>query len=226
MKRTPSGLVELATLLLLTSSWLGAAPAHALTAGVSGASAEESDGPLVIIPTVNTSPSQPAWAVLFPATQGNYPGGNEEFSVFVVDSSTTSKENMTIYNMTLTAPFGSNSAIGLPTLMTPGQSVLSTIYLQIPADFTGENFTANLVANIAIANSTGITPGRLTGSALVYMLALPGTTGQTTSGVLTSGTSGGGVSSSLFYAGVGVPSVVAILLALVLVIRGRPKPAT
>jgi hypothetical protein len=211
-------------LMLLTFSCLGAAPAHARIGGNNGAVADESEGPLVIIPTVNTSPYEPAWAVVFPAAQGNYPGGNELFSIFVVDSS-TAQQNLTIDNMTLTAPFGTNSAIGLPTILSPGQSVLATIYLPIPTNITEQSFTANLVVRIEISNVTGSAPATLTGSTIVYLLALPG---QTTSQSSTSqtGTSGAVVSATLFYIGLGVTSTIAIVLAAVLIMRGRPNRMT
>jgi hypothetical protein len=207
-------------LMLLTFSCLGAAPAHAWIGGKDGAIADESEGPLAIIPTVNTSPYEPAYAILYPAAQENYPGGNELFSIFVVDSTKTPNQNVTVYNMTLTAPFGSNSPIGFPTVLTPGQSLLTTVYLQIPTNITGPSFTATLVVNVGIWNGTGLAPSTLTGSTTVYLLAPPG---QTT---IQSGTSGAATSTIPLYIGLGVTSTIAIILAVVLVIRGRSSRTT
>src|SRR5271169_667786 len=66
--------------------------------------------------------SEPVWATINAAAQGNYPGGNELFTVFVVDSAQPPEGNVTIQNVTLTAPAlpsgqQTNSAIGLPAVL-------------------------------------------------------------------------------------------------------------
>jgi hypothetical protein len=185
-----------------------------------------------------TSPStpQPVWATLNAPGYGNYPGGNEQFTVFVVNSDSPPLGNVSLFNETLTAPalpspYNTGNAIGLPVQLATGQAILSTIYLEIPANFTQSNFTATVVINLQIANGTGFSSERLAESTTVVMLGLPGTitsASLTTSTVSSSQatTQSSGVSSGLFYAGVGVPSVVAIIL-LALLIRGmgRPQPS-
>lgn len=162
--------------------------------------------------------SAPIWATINAGAQGNYAGGDEVFTVFVVDSATNTYGTATIDSMTLTAPFGSNFGIGLPTTLNPGQSIESTIHLPIPANYTGKSFVANLVVNARLWNGTGYTSARLTGSAAVDVFVLA-SSGQTTETAAPSGT----VSTTLFAAGVAGPSIIAILLA-VLLVRARAGP--
>lgn len=178
------------------------------------------------------SPSGPQyiWATLNALGYGNYPGGNEEFTVFVVNTDSPPLGNITLVNETLTAPGlppASNTgyAIGLPVQLATGQGILSTVYLPIPPNFTQNNFTATVVINLAVANGTSFFSKQLTESTTVVMLSLPGTTtppSSTTYEVSTSRTTAqSGVPTNLFYAGVGVPSaLVVILLALLARARG------
>jgi len=188
--------------------------------------------------TAATSPSapQPVWATLNALGYGNYPGGNEQFTVFVVNTDSPPLGNVSLINETLAAPalppaYNTGYAIGLPVQLASGQAILSTINLEIPANFTQSNFTAAVVIDLQIANGTSFFSKQLTESTTVVMLSLPGTitpTSSTTSGVPSSQTTtqSSGVSSGLFYAGVGVLSVVVIiLLALLVRARGRPQPS-
>lgn len=166
-----------------------------------------------------TSPA-PIYATLNGQTQGNYPGGNEFFNIFVVDSSFDPPENETILNMTLTAPFQTNTGIGFPSTITPGESILSTIALEIPANFSARSFTASLVVYAELLSPTGPVSAKLSGSTLVDVFAAPGAA-TSTAHSSTSGT----VSTSVFAAGVAVPTIVAVLLLALLVRRGsKPKP--
>jgi hypothetical protein len=195
---------------------------------------------LAAVPALAAAPPsapQPVWATLNALGYGNYPGGNEQFTVFVVNTDSPPLGNVSLLNETLTAPAlppASNTgyAIGLPVQLATGQAILSTIYLPIPPNFAQSNFTATVVINLQIANGTGFFSTQLTESTTVVMLSLPSTvtpSSSTTSTVVSSPqttTQSGGVSSGLFYAGVGVPSVVAIiLLALLVGARGRPQPS-
>ena len=49
-------------------------------------------------------PAEPVWATLNAATHGNYPGGNETFDVFVINSDVPPNGNVTLFNETITAP--------------------------------------------------------------------------------------------------------------------------
>jgi hypothetical protein len=210
-----------AVLALLMLSSLVAVPVHAqASVACNGAVADEG---------MTCYPTNPVWATLIPAAQGNYPGGNEIFSVFVVNSAPSPNENFTIYNMTLSAPFGpggtstcstcSNYGIGLPATITPGQAFAGTIALQVPVNITQSSFTANLVINGGLWNGTANNAAKLTGMAAIYVLALPGQS-STDSNTSHSGT----VSTTLFGAGVAIPSIIAVvLLALVVQTRGRSK---
>jgi hypothetical protein len=211
VERRVSSLVEAAVLVLLVLSFLAAAPARAAT---------------------SPSAPQPVWATLNALGYGNYPGGNEQFTVFVVNTDSPPLGNVSLINETLTAPalpsaYNTGYGIGLPVQLATGQAILTTIYLEIPTNFAQSNFTATAVINLQIANGTGFFSKQLTESTTVVMLSLPGTpASSTTSGVSSSQatTQSGGVSPGLFYAGVGVPSVVAIiLLALLVRARGRPQ---
>lgn len=215
MEKRRSSLVGTAFLVLFALSFLAGVPAR-------GAEIQ--------------SPPQPVWATLNARGYGNYPGGNEQFTVFVVNSDSPPLGNVSLINETLTAPalpppYNTGSAIGLPVQLATGQAILSTIYLEIPTSFTQSNFTATLVINLQIANGTNFLSRQLIESTTVVMLSLPGTVTSATSteSVASSSqatTESSGVSSGLFYAGVGVPSVVAIiLLALLARGRGHPQPS-
>ncbi len=214
------GLAGAVVLVFLTLSSLAAAPANAVSVAPPFALA-----------------SEPVWATVNAAAKGNYPGGNEAFYIFVVDSSQVPNGNVTIQNMTLstTAWTGGNSnfGTGFPTTMTPGQSLLSTIYLPIPSDFSQNNFTANLVVNVILWNGTVNLPLKLTGSAQVFMLELPGHSGSQSGTTITStttvtgpgGSAGGTISTTLFAVGVAIPSIVVVLLLVLLArARGRRGP--
>jgi len=212
-----------AVLTLLVLSSLVAVSVHAqASVACNGAVADEG---------MTCYPTNPVWATLIPAAQGNYPGGNEIFSVFIVNSAPSLSENFTIYNMTLSAPFGpggssncsscSNYGIGLPATITPGQAFAGTIALQIPVNITQSSFTANLVVNGGLWNGTANNEARLTGMAPIYVLALPGQSGTTSN---SNPSQSGTVSTTLFGAGVAIPSIIAVvLLALVVQTRGRSK---
>ena len=171
---------------------------------------------------VSPSAPQPVWVTLNALGYGNYPGGNEEFTVFVVNSDSPPLGNVTLINETLTAsalpPNDTGSAIGLPVLLTTGQGLPSTIYLPIPSNFTQSSFTATVVVNLQVANGTSFFSEQLTKSTTVEMLSLPGTITPTLSSTTTTQSSGG-VSSGLFYAGVAIPSVIAIILIALLARR-------
>lgn len=173
---------------------------------------------------------EPVWATVNAAAQGNYPGGNEEFTVFVVNSGLPPDGNLTIQNMTLSTSAwsqgNSNYGIGLPTTLAPENAAGFTIFLQIPGDYTQSNFTANLAVDTQLWNGTVNVPIKLTGSVVVYMLAQSsqssGQSGRTT--ITVTGTQSGAASTTLLAAGVAIPSLVAvILLALLVQARGRSK---
>jgi hypothetical protein len=178
-------------------------------------------------------PGEPAWAALSATSQGNYPGGNEIFDVFVVNSDQPPDGNYTVFNETLTASAlpaccDTNTSIGFPLSLDPGQAILSTIQLEIPNNFTQSNFTADLVVNGALWNGTASINFKLVGTTEVYLysptpagtqLSTTSNTSQTTVTI----TRGVGVSSSLFAVGVGMLSTVVVIL-LVLLARGRGRP--
>src|SRR5579864_7991268 len=114
-------------LLLLAFSSLAAVAAHAQEGGYAPPT------PL------------PIWATFNASAQGNYPGGDEQFYAFVVNSAQSPGETEVIDNMTVTAPFFTNFGPGLPTTLLPGESALVTITLPIPKNFTQSQFSANLV---------------------------------------------------------------------------------
>jgi hypothetical protein len=228
-KRLPK--LTVATMLaLLVLSFLVAAPARA---AVNLQAVPPGAGEIIAPPYAVAS--EPVWATLNAVPQGNYPGGNEIFDVFVVNSDHPPDGNVTLVNETLTAPalpstFQTNNAIGLPVQLSPGQAIVNTIALEIPSDFSQNNFTANLAAFVQLNNGTSYINLKLTGSLVVYLLGLPGSGSQTTttsaSPSTQTTTQGGTVSTSLFAAGVAIPSIVVIIL-LALLVRGRggPKPA-
>ena len=213
-------------LMLLMSSFLVAAPVRA---------AGPPPGVGEIIAPPYAVPAESVWATVNAVPQGNYPGGNLEFDVFVVNSDQPPDGNVTLFNETLTAsalPPGSqtNTGIGLPVSLAPGQAILSTIYLEIPNNFTQSNFTANLVADVSLWNGTANIPLKLTGSAQVFLLGLPVTGTQTTtsstsrsSQTAQTTTQSGTVSTTLFAAGVAIPSIVVVIL-LIFLVRGRGRP--
>jgi hypothetical protein len=162
----------------------------------------------------------PVWVTLNASASGNYPGGNELFTVFVVNTQ-LKPINETVQNMTLRAPFGSNFGPGLPATVSPGLSLLVTIYLQIPANFSKPSFTADLVAYVTVLNGTATTL-KVTGSAAVNVFSL---TSQTTSSETAPPPTGqsGSISTTLFAAGIAVPSLIVVVL-VVLLIRARAGP--
>src|SRR5271169_4212460 len=142
-KRLPK-LMGATMLMLLMLSFLGATPALAACSNRAG----ECLAPPYAVP------AEPVWATLNAVTQGNYPGGNETFNVFVINSDVPPNGNVTVFNETITAsalPPGLNrsTATGLPVLLSPGQAITSKISLQIPSDFKLSNFTANLVVHVS-----------------------------------------------------------------------------
>jgi hypothetical protein len=222
-KRFPK-LVSAASLALLMLSFLVATPAH-------GVNPPPGAGEIIAPPYA--VPAESVWATLNAVPQGNYPGGNLKFLVFVVNSDKPPNGNVTLLNETLTAPalpptFQTNNGIGLPIELSPGQAIENTIYLSIPSNFTQSNFTANLVANAALFNGTTNIFLKLTGTTQVFLLGLPGTGTQTTSSTSqstqTSTTQSGTVSTTLFAAGIAIPSIVVVILLILLVRRGgSPK---
>jgi hypothetical protein len=220
-KRLPR-LMGATMLMLLMLSFLAATPARAVCPPNAGE----------CIPPPYAVPAEPVWATLNAATQGNYPGGNEVFDVFVINTGWPAEGNVTLINETLTAPtlppaFQTNNAKGLPVELSPGQAIQSTIALQIPSNFTQSNFTASLVANAVLFNGTTNISLRLTGTSIVYILGLPILTTQTTTSSASQSTQpaaqSGTVSTGLFAAGVAAPSIVAVIL-LVRLFQGRGRP--
>ncbi len=165
-------------------------------------------------PSVNGH--QPIWMTITASAQGNYPGGTEQFAVFVVNSAQNQAENETIKDMTLVAPFGSSNATGLPVVLLPGESYLTTISLQIPADFSGKAFRASLDAHVEIWNGSAYSPSTLSGTADVDVFSLPSQPSTTNQPA--------GISLSVVVIAVAVPSIVALAL-LVLLVRARGRKA-
>jgi hypothetical protein len=185
---------------------------------------------------------EPIWASLNSSGTANYRGGDELFTVFVVNSAPNIADNETLTNISIntTPAFASNFAIGLPELLQPGYGQLFPIYLEIPNNFTQPSFIANVIINATLLNGTTTSPLNLTGHATVDVLAVPsnsssisgsssGATVTSTVMVTTtsSGSSSSGVSNSLFAIGVATPSIIAIiLLVLVVQMRGRTRRIT
>jgi hypothetical protein len=170
-------------------------------------------------------PGEPIWATLSAVPQGNYPGGNMEFNAFVVNSDQPPDGNFTILNETLTVPAlpsccNTNTTMGLPVSLDPGQATSFPIHLEIPTNFSQSNFTADLVVNGALWNGTTSTSLRLASSMVVTVLGVPITGTQTTVTV----TRSEGVSSSLYEVGIGILSIFVVLL-LALLARGRGRPS-
>jgi hypothetical protein len=206
-KRLPK-LMSAGMLLLLMFSLLAAIPVGAYCApGGIGLCGE---------------PYEPVWVTLNALPQGNYPGGNEIFDVAVVNSGQPAAGNVTLFNETVGSPqlppssSNPNHAIGLPVTLTSGQLIVNTIAMEIPSNFTQNNFTAILATYVSYWNGTLNVPLKLTGNLVVHMLSLPLTGTQTTA-------TSGAVSSSLFALGVGIPSIVVVIL-LVLLARGKGGP--
>jgi hypothetical protein len=185
------------------------------------------------LPPPYAVPAAPVWATLNALGNGNYPGGNEQFTVFFVNSDYAPFGNVTLISETLTTPFQNASVSGLPVELASGQTVTSSIYLQIPSDFSQSSFTASVTIDFHIANSTASTPRVLTGSAQVFVLGPPieqVTSTSSTASTQQTTTQSGAVSTSLFYAGLGIPSLIVIVL-LALLVRNRerrvpPSPGT
>lgn len=172
-------------------------------------------------------PAEPVWATLNGVAGGNYPGGTEVFTVFIANSDSPPLGNVTLNSVALNAPFQNASLSGLPLQLAPGQTLSTNMTIQIPRDFAQNNFTAYIAINFDVANATASTLRELTGSAQVFMLGAPlsgmSSTSSSTSATQST-TQGGTVSASLFYAGVGIPSlIVIVLLALLVRPRGRPQ---
>lgn len=210
-KRLPN-LMGVTILTLFMLSFLVAAPARAANPA-----------------PPSSIPPQPVWVTVNALPQGNYPGGNEIFDIFVVNAEQPPNKNVTLYNETITAPAlpaeqQTNTAIGLPIMLSPGQAILNTIALPIPSDFKQSSFTANLVAYIFIGNDTTHAV-KLTGSTQVSLLGLPGSIQTTSSSTSQStqssqaATQSGTVSTTLFLAGVALPSIVVVILLILLVRR-------
>ncbi|HEV2389683.1 MAG TPA: hypothetical protein VGS04_03060 [Nitrososphaerales archaeon] len=226
-KRLPK-LVRAGMLVLLMLSFLGATPALAQCVIKPGHA--ECIAPLYAVP------AEPVWATLNAATSDNYPGGNETFNVFVINSDVPPKGNVTVYNETITATalppaLNTSRATGLPMQLSPGQAITSTITLPIPNDFKPNNFTASLVVNVSYWNGTTDIPVKLSGAtAIVYILGAPlagaSTASTATSQTTATPTQGGTVSTGLFAAAVAIPSVVAVILIALLVRRSGPKRGT
>jgi hypothetical protein len=230
MQKSLPKLVWATTITLLMLSFLtAAAPVRAVCMG-----AASCQGPR----PPPSGPGNPVWATLNAATQGNYPGGNETFYVFVVNSDQPPDGNVTLINETLTAPalppeYQANSSMGLPIDLSPGEAISNAMTLEIPSNFTQDNFTADLVVNVAVWNGTVSISLKLTSSTVVTLHGLPDTGTQTTTSSSTTQstqtsqttTQSGTVSSSLFAAGVAIPTIVAFTL-LALLVRGRSKGST
>lgn len=115
----------------------------------------------------------PIWATLTPVAGGNYPGGNQVFNVFVVNSDSPPLGNITLNTETVTTPVQNVTVSGLPVSLNPGQSLSQNITMQIPRDFAANNFTASLDIHFKIANATPADPTTLTTSTKVYILGGP-----------------------------------------------------
>ena len=216
-----SQVIGATVLMLLMLSSLGATPVGAACSNRAG----ECLAPPYAVP------AEPVWATLNAFPQGNYPGGNLEFHVFVINSGHAPDGNVTLLNESLTAAafppsLNTSKTTGLPLVLAPGQAITSTVALHVPSNFAPNNFTASLVVDVLLWNGTINLPLKLTGSAVVYILGPPaaGTSTTSTTSQTTDATSQGGtVSSTLFAAGVAIPSIVVVLL-LVLLVRGRGGP--
>ena len=219
-KRLPK-LIGAMVLMLLMLSFMVATPARAVCPPNAGE----------CIPPPYSVPAEPVWATLNAIPQGNYPGGNVIFDVFVINTGWPAEGNVTLINETLTAPAlpgasQANTATGLPVQLSPGQAIVSTIALQIPSNFTQSTIAASLEVNVRFWNGTANLPLQLKGNSLLYTLGPPASSTQSTTSS-TQGTQpaaqGGAVSMTIFAAGIATPSIVAILL-LVVLFRRRSLP--
>jgi len=209
-------------LILLVLSLSGASPA---LAACSKNAAECSAPPYTVS-------AEPVWGTLNTVTGGNYPGGSLQFGVFVINAGYPAEGNATLFNETITAAalppaLNTSTAKGLPVLLTPGQAITSTITMQIPRNFTLSSFKVSLAVDVSYWNGTANIPVQLMGSATVYVLGDPiggasTTSSQTTQTTQTSAQSGT-VSTTLFAAGLAIPSILAVIL-LILVVRRRGGP--
>lgn len=222
--------LEAGVLALLVLSCLAAVPAgQAIPLPAQGGC---NPNAVHCLPPPYAVPAAPVWATFNALGDGNYPGGNETFTVFFVNSDSPPFGNVTLFSETLTTPFQNASVSGLPVELAPGQTILSSIFVQIPGDYSQGNFTASVTIDFHIANSTASTPKVLTGAAQVFVLGPPigRVTSTSTASTQQTTAEGGAVSTSLFYAGVGIPTLIAIgLVAALLRQRGRqgsPSPGT
>ena len=219
-KRLPK-LIGAMMLMLLMLSFLVATPARAVCPPNAGE----------CIPPPYSVPAEPIWATLNAIPQGNYPGGSVTFDVFVINTGYPAQGNVTLINETLTAPalppaYQTKAATGLPVQLSPGQAIVSQITVQIPSNFTQNNFTATLAAYVLRLNVTANPLIRLTGTSLVYILGPPASSTQSTTSNTSQGTqpaAPGTVSMTTFAAGIVAPSIVAVILLAVL-FRGRGVP--
>jgi len=224
MNRRVPKVIAIAAMLLVTCAPPLAAPAFAQSQG-NQVGVKNNCPPGAAECDVPAQGSEPVWATVNALAQENYPGGNEEFDVFVIDSATNLYETVTVDNMTLSSPFYNNFGIGLPTTLNPGQSLLSTIDLPIPSNYTQSSFTANLVIHARLWNGTAYNSVTLTGTAPVNVIPYGGSASKTTS-TSVQVSSSGTVSTTFFAIGVAAPSIIVIvLLALLIQSRSRPKVA-
>jgi hypothetical protein len=128
-------------------------------------------------------PASPVWATFNAVAGGNYPGGSQEFTVFIVNSDSPPLGNTTVQSEVLTTPFQNVTLTGLPVELARGQSLSSNVTVQIPRNFDRNNFTAYVLIHVSVANSTlASAPTELTGTAQVFMLGSPiGAPSSTTS---------------------------------------------
>ena len=121
------------------------------------------------LPPPYAVPASPVWATVDAPAQANYPGGNEQVTVFFLNSDSPPLGNVTLLSETLRSPFQNASVSGLPVELAPGQALRSNITLQIPSDFSQTNFTASVIIDFHIANATASIPTVLTGTAQVFV---------------------------------------------------------
>ncbi len=211
--------------LLVLSCLLAVPPSQAIPLPAQGGCPPPS---VHCLPPPYAVPAAPVWATVNAPAQANYPGGNEQVTVFFLNSDSPPLGNVTLVSETLRAPFQNASVSGLPVELAPGQALLSNITLQIPSDFSQNNFTASVTIDFHIANASASIPTILTGTAQIFMLGPPvAQVTSTTSTISTQQTTSqsGTFPTSLFYAAVGVPSLIAIVL-LVLLMRDMRRPGS
>jgi hypothetical protein len=125
------------------------------------------------LPPPYAVPAEPVWATFDAIAGGNYPGGDQVFSVLVVNSDSPPLGNTTVSSETLSTPFENVTITGLPAVLASGQSLTTNVTVPIPRNFTQSSFMAHVVIHIHIANSTASSPTLLTGSAQVFVLGSP-----------------------------------------------------